>query len=137
VTGVCNRAATLAVEASAVGAACELARAFAADAGLGDATGARLCIIVEELVTNLVEHTGLTATDGLTLVLGSDGREVTLTLTDTGPPFDPRVSPPPGKLPPERGGGAGLAMVQAWAHVESYVRAGGINRLALRLTPGS
>ncbi len=134
-TGVCNHAATLAVDASAIGAACDLARDFAAVTGLGDDTGARLCIIVEELVANLVEHTGLTANDQLTLEIGWDGREVTLALTDSGPPFDPRVAKTPGDLPPERGGGAGLAMVQAWAHVESYVRGDGINRLALRMTP--
>jgi anti-sigma regulatory factor (Ser/Thr protein kinase) len=130
-----NRTATLTADAAAVDAACEAARDFAADAGLGDDTGARLCIIVEELVVNLVEHAGLAPPDQLVLDMAWDGRDVTMVLTDPGPPFDPRVAPPPGDLPPERGGGAGLAMVQAWAHIESYVRFGGINRLTLRL-PG-
>lgn len=133
VTGLRNRAETLVADAAAVGAACDAARAFAADAGLGDDTGARLCIIVEELIINLVEHAGLAAPDQLSLELCWDGHAVTVVLTDPGPPFDPRVAPPPGDLPPERGGGAGLAMVQTWAHIESYVRYGGINRLTLRL----
>ena len=130
-----NRTTILSADEAAVGAACDAARDFASGAGLGDDTGARLCIIVEELVINLVEHAGLTAPDQLRLELGWDGHDVTLVLTDPGPPFDPRVAPPPGELPPERGGGAGLAMVQAWAHIESYVRFSGINRLTLRL-PG-
>ncbi len=134
-TGARNRTATLAADEAAVGAACEVARDFAAEAGLGDDIAARLCIIVEELVVNLVEHAGLGAPDQLIMELGWDGRDVTMVLTDPGPPFDPRTAAPPGELPPERGGGAGLAMVQAWAHIESYVRYGGINRLMLRL-PG-
>lgn len=133
VEGVRNRVETLTAGEAAVGAACDAARDFASDAGLGEDTGTRLCIIVEELVTNLIDHAGLAAPDQLILQLGWDGREVTLVLTDPGPPFDPRVAPPPSDLPPERGGGAGLAMVQAWAHIESYVRFGGINRLTLRL----
>ncbi len=118
-----------------MGAACDAARDFASDAELSEDVGARLCIIVEELVINLIEHAGLAVPDQLRLELGWDGCDVTLVLTDPGPPFDPRVAPPPGDLPPERGGGAGLAMVQAWAHIESYVRFSGINRLTLRL-PG-
>ena len=135
VTGTRNRTATLTADAGAVGAACDAARAFAEDAGLSDDTGARLCIIVEELVTNLVEHAGLTAQDLLLLDLAWDGRAVTLALSDPGPPFDPRDATQ-GDRPPPRGGGAGIAMVKAWSHIESYVRLGGINRLTLRL-PGS
>ena len=35
----------------------------------------------------------------------------------------------------ERGGGVGLALVKAFAQIESYVSEGGLNRLTLRMNP--
>ena len=56
-------------------------------------------------------------------------------LVDNGAPFDLRLAPEPGELPPERGGGAGLALVRAWAQVETYARVDDRNRLELWLNP--
>ena len=133
-TGPRNCSVTLPVEGGSISAACDVARTFATDNALGDDLGARLCIIVEELVANLIDHTPLTPADRFSLQFAAEAGAVTMLLTDPGPPFDPRRAPEPGDLPPERGGGAGLAMVMAWAHIESYTRIGSANRLTLRLT---
>jgi len=108
-------------------AACEAARSFAGDAGLHILDADRLCILVEELVANQVEHGGAASTHlGLTL----EGQNVRIELTDTGAPFDLRTRSSGSQIP-ERGGGAGLAIVQAWARVLSYRRAAGVNFVEL------
>ncbi len=114
-------------------AAREFAAAMAIDAGVA----ARLAIVVEELVANLVEHAGLPEAASIILDLAVDGRQIRITLEDGGVPFDPRAAPPPAALPPEKGGGAGLAIIRAWAQIQRYDRVGGTNRLVLTMAlPG-
>ena len=108
-------------------AAAEAARTFAQAAGLHDADADRLCILVEELVANVVEH-GDAAT--AQLGLARMGGTVCIDLADTGTPFDIRNAPPR-TTPKARGGGAGLDIIRAWAEVESYVQEVGTNHLKL------
>lgn len=116
----------------ALGLAVAAARQFAAAEGLGDDSAAHLAIIVEELVANLLDHAGLADSDRFGLEMECRDGCVTLVMTDRGRLFDPRGAAP-GDLPPERGGGAGLALVKAWAHIDSYTRIGETNRLMLSL----
>jgi anti-sigma regulatory factor (Ser/Thr protein kinase) len=113
-----------------VSSALTAVRDFAAAAGLAQCDV--LAIIVEELVCNLVDYG---ARPGemieLALALGADG--IRLRLSDNCTPFDPRIDTR-SDLPPERGGGAGLAMVRAWSTIEAYERVGGRNTLCLLIS---
>jgi anti-sigma regulatory factor (Ser/Thr protein kinase) len=111
---------------TAVRGACEAARAFADAAGLDEGDAGRLCIVAEELVTNVIDHGGATHAQ---LAFALVGGNVRIELTDSGKPFDPRTTPDPVRT--ERGGGAGLAIVRTWAQMLSYQSAAGSNRLTL------
>jgi len=93
----------------------------------------RLAIVVEEVVTNLLEHAahGRDITFALALDRGEDRPRVTL--EDDSDPFDPRSAPVPETPDPIRGGGVGLALVNAWTDIVSYDSHGGWNRLILKL----
>ncbi|CAN5121812.1 hypothetical protein BH10PSE13_BH10PSE13_15000 [soil metagenome] len=111
-----------------------IARAFAGDHDMAANGAARLAILVEELVMNLFDHAGVVAGDRVELGLLREEAGVRLVLVDPGAPFDPRESPDDGDAKiPDRGGGAGLALVRAWAEIVEYRSAGGVNRLELRL----
>lgn len=121
-------------DAGAVAAAVDAAHAFAVAADLPPEPAARLAIVTEELVCNLVDHAVMPAGATIELALGlADGR-VRLRLVDPAVPFDPR-SPPPAAIP-ARGGGAGLALVAAFARIDAYRREGDRNLLLLSLPAG-
>jgi anti-sigma regulatory factor (Ser/Thr protein kinase) len=114
---------------NAVSEALDQAAAFADAEGIE--VSAELAMIVEELVCNLVEH-GRRGESGMIeigIFRSADG--VRLTLIDDCAPFDPRTAPAVGDLPPDRGGGAGLALVRAWSRILSYAQAGDRNILNL------
>jgi serine/threonine-protein kinase RsbW len=118
---------------TALGDAIAATRRYARDQALGDLDQARLCIIVEELITNLCEH-GVCDFDheiGLELVRLDSG--VGLVIEDNGAPFDPRLAPGEADVP-ARGGGAGLMLVRAWAQIVGYETSNGRNRLELHLS---
>lgn len=115
----------------AIHAATEAARAFCTDGGLARNDAARLCIVIEELVTNLLEHGGVVDDDRIELMLSRDAGGVTIVLTDPGMSFDPRTPPPSHGAPPDRGGGAGIDMVRAWTTILTYRSLDGNNRLEL------
>jgi serine/threonine-protein kinase RsbW len=121
--------------ADAVSHGVAAARGFALGAALSQHPAARLAIIVEELLFNLIDHAGLAEGAAIEMTLVLDAGTIRLTLIDPAPPFDPRLMLAPDALPPERGGGAGLAMLRAWAQVERYDRDGDRNILVLSL-PG-
>ena len=105
---------------------------FCLDTGLKPGHAARLLIVVEELVTNLVEHGGIGAGGTIELAVRQEEAAILITLGDDGPPFDPRGSVA-GEAVPDRGGGAGIELVRAWAEMLGYVSAEGWNRLELRM----
>jgi len=109
--------------AEAVGAA----RAFGGDA--------RLCIVIEELVANIFEHGALPADAAVTMRLRREGQNVVLILEDPGTLFDLTGSAGAANIP-ERGGGAGIRIVKAWAQSLSYRSEGGINRLVVSIPAG-
>jgi anti-sigma regulatory factor (Ser/Thr protein kinase) len=119
---------------AAVGEAAAAARAFGNAAGIGPDLTARLSIIVEELVANLIDHAALSPGASIRLELALVDNAVRLILDDPGAAFDPRAASLCAGLPPARGGGAGLAMIRAWSQIESYASADGRNTLVLRLT---
>lgn len=108
-----------------------LAQDFADEHSLSPVQSAKLAVLVEEAVTNVYEHG---AADGdLTgwLALYPDPAGVCVTLADSGCPFDPRDAGEVEMPNAERGGGAGLAMIRAWAEIVDYRREDGFNLLEL------
>ena len=105
---------------------------FATDARLADGAADRLAIVVEELITNIVEHSGAPSDSAIILKLEQVGAGVRLTVTDAGVAFDPRTAEDKGPNL-ERGGGAGIALIRAWSEIEGYHRLSGRNRLVIRL----
>lgn len=107
-----------------------LAQSYAAEHSLPPDQNAKLAVLVEEAVTNVYEHGGA---DAGWLVLAPDPAGICMLLADNGAPFDPR-SVAESELPNlERGGGAGLAMIRAWAEIADYRREDGLNLLELVL----
>jgi serine/threonine-protein kinase RsbW len=96
----------------------------------------RLAIIVEELLANLFEHGRITPDSAIVLRVTCFEDHVQLVLEDGGIAFDPTSGRTDAPIP-ERGGGAGLALVRAWAEQLSYSAGPTVNRLELRysLTP--
>lgn len=120
----------IALGPNAVREALALAEAVADPARPGSA--ARLAVIVEELVYNLLDHGDPLPGATIRLSLTREAEGVRLVLIDHAAPFDPRDAPHVGTLPPDdRGGGAGLALVRAWSRIVAYSRIAGLNRLEL------
>ena len=122
---------------TALGDAIAWTRRYAADQALAEHDQARLCIIVEELVTNLCEHGICEGDREIAIELARHGSSVELTIEDNGRPFDPRMAPGNAEIP-ARGGGAGLNLVRTWAEIVAYESGNGRNRLelSLRLSDG-
>ena len=119
----------------AVSNASSAARSFGEAQWLTDDELARLCIIIEELVANLYDHGGVTGEHEVELTLASEPDGIHITLLDPGTPFDPRTAPS-SRQRPERGGGAGIDIVRAWAEFVDYRATDQGNRLELLLPVG-
>jgi anti-sigma regulatory factor (Ser/Thr protein kinase) len=106
------------------------ARTFGEAEWLSEDELARLCIIIEELLANLYDHGGVSAEHDVELNLASEPGGIRITLFDPGTRFDPRSAPRPPEEP-ERGGGAGIDIVRAWAEFVDYRATDAGNRLEL------
>lgn len=93
---------------------------------------ARLAIMIEELVTNLVEHGGIGEHGVVELILTQEDGVIAIALSDTGVAFDLRATESDEDIP-ERGGGAGIDLVRAWAEIVDYRSGNGENRLILKM----
>lgn len=93
---------------------------------------ARLAIMIEELVTNLVEHGGIDENGVIELVLTREDGVIAIALSDTGVAFDLRTVESDHDIP-DRGGGAGIDLVRAWADIVDYQSKNGENRLILKM----
>lgn len=116
----------------AVSRASDAARAFGNAQWLTAGELARLCIVIEELIANLYDHGGVTEEDEVGLSLTSESEGIRVIIIDPGVPFDPWEMPQKADTP-ERGGGAGIGIVRAWAELIDYGVTGRGNRLELLL----
>ena len=116
----------------AVSHASDAARAFGKAQWLADDELARLCIVIEELVANLYDHGGVTERDEVELSLISDPEGIRVIIVDPGVPFDPWEMPQRADMP-DRGGGAGIGIIRAWAQSIDYRATDLGNRLELLL----
>lgn len=130
-------AATFVIDWQTVSHALGLAAQFVSDFGphdISDDARARLAIIVEEIVANVVEHGDCPAGSNLSLMIVKAGDHIEISVDDGGTAFDPRSHVSDASVPPSRGGGAGLALVSHWAQAIDYNRVDGRNRLKLILS---
>ena len=114
-------------------AALVAAEDFAHDAGLDARGGARLAVVVEELVSNAIRHGAADGAIMIDLSLTEGDGEIALALVDDGVAFDPTADRNFSGPDAESGGGVGLALVKAWANAFAYRRADGRNVIELRL----
>lgn len=117
----------------AIGLAARFASAFSLEA-VSDNARARLAIVVEEVVANIVEHGQCPAGSEIQLGMALAGDHIELNFEDEGIAFDPVLHDSLARPLPERGGGAGLALVKHMAQAITYERADGRNRLKLLLS---
>ena len=117
-------------------AALAAAEDFASEAGLDARGGARLAVVVEELVSNAVRHGAADGAIAIDLTLTAGDGEIALTLVDDGAAFDPTADRGFSGPDAETGGGVGLVLVRAWANAIAYTRENGRNVIALRLRLG-
>jgi anti-sigma regulatory factor (Ser/Thr protein kinase) len=106
-------------------------RRFAKTNGLSADAADRLAVVVEEWAANIVEHSGAAPTSLIMIRLQRLADGVRIGFSDAGVAFDPRAAIHEGP-DPERGGGAGIAMIRSWCEIEAYARRRGRNRLVLR-----
>jgi serine/threonine-protein kinase RsbW len=95
-----------------------------------------LILALDEVVTNVIRHGGLTARDtiAVTIDLGDDA--ISAVVEDHGSAFDPLHDAPPhasGSLEERPLGGLGLHIVRSIMNELSYQRVDGRNRLLMRL----
>ena len=105
---------------------------FASREAIGDEATDKLAIVVEEWLINIVEHGQAAPGSRIALRLERLEGVVRLTFSDAGQPFDPRTFEFAGPNT-QRGGGAGLALIQAWSRICDYRRRAGRNRLVLEM----
>ncbi len=117
---------------TALGDAIASTRLYALELELNARDLARLCIIVEELISNLCEHGVCESDREITLELFRLPSGLSLVFEDNGAPFDPRTVPAADDMP-QRGGGAGLRLVRAWSEIIGYESGDDGNRLELML----
>lgn len=125
--------ATFAIDWQTVRCALDLVNGFLEGFDFSDDVRARLAIVVEELVANIVEHGACPPDQPMTLTLGLQGQSITVSMSDYGTYFDLRTAEVSGVVPPEQGGGAGIALVRHWSRDISYERVDGRNVLNLIL----
>ena len=117
-------------------AALAAAEDFAHEARLDARGGARLAVVVEELVSNAIRHGAEGGAIAIDLTLTAGESEIALALTDDGVAFDPTAQRSFSGPDADTGGGVGLALVKAWANAFAYRRENGRNVIELRLRLG-
>ena len=109
---------------------------FALKAGLSDKDLFALQIIVEELVTNVIDYGGVPAGEHAVRVdLSAEGGELLIHLTDRGAEYNPLLREDPDvTLPAEQRpiGGLGVHFCKKLTDAQSYERRDGCNVLTLR-----
>ncbi len=109
---------------------------FIEDQELSPKTGMHLNLVLEELVTNVIQH-GYGGTSGpIRLTLEREGDLVAAEIRDQAPPFDPFSAPTPDlALPIEERvpGGLGVHLVREIADSVAYEREGNENRVSLSM----
>ena len=116
------------------------AKTAAPDMTLSAATLCAMHVALEEAVANVAMHAFPGSTqDGIVVSLLASAEAATLTIEDTGPPFDPtrpHAASSAASLEDAEPGGLGLRLLRHYCPDVGYERDGGRNRLTLRFVTG-
>jgi len=121
---------TLESSLASAGKGSEWARTLAARSGLPEERVGALDLCIVELVSNVVMHSYRGAPGEIRLDLALDDVGAMLTVTDSGPPFDPLSAPAPtvpASLEEAKIGGYGIHLVRSSADACLYRRRDGRN----------
>lgn len=109
---------------------------FAAQAGMGGQDLFALQVVLEELVTNVIDYGGIPAGEpAAVLELETDGGELTIRLDDCGREYNPLLrADPDTSLPAEERqvGGLGVFFCKKLTDEQTYARVGNRNILTLK-----
>ena len=109
----------------------EVAR-YCAEHGLEKSTSFRVRLILEEFVSNLIDHANGSVSNRIDVRIEFDPSQVILELEDDSTQFDPSTAPAFDKTKPleERGPrGMGIHLMRTFAEDMAYNRIGGRNHL--------
>lgn len=100
-------------------------------------TVAEINLVLEEVIANIIAHGDCSKPHPITVTLARDGQELTMTVSDEGPSFDPTICAAPDITLPLRertAGGLGLHIVRTFCTCCSYTRQNDRNILQLKRT---
>jgi len=104
---------------------------------LSSKTATELNLILDELVSNIIEHGDSDTESEIDIQLTKKGTVMTLVITDNGPPFDPTITPSVDiDLPLEKRkcGGLGIHLIRRFSNTCRYKRIKNKNVLTLKKT---
>ena len=113
--------------------AVEATHDFAREEDISDELAARLAIVVEELVANILLHGAPNAAVSIEGRMEKAPGGIHLTLCDDGTHFNPKHVGLGTGPHPESGGGSGIPLIRAWSDDLDYQREGDMNWLELYL----
>jgi serine/threonine-protein kinase RsbW len=127
---------TISAELNAVETACEFVMAAAAEAGLDSESVHHCRLSVEEICTNVIEHGYHNRGEGeqIDITVRSDGRDFSITISDSAPLFNPLALPDPDPSTPlweRQGGGWGVYFVKKFMDSVAYSNAGQRNHFTM------
>lgn len=96
---------------------------------------AELNLILDELITNIIEHGNCQEESAIDIRLVKGDTEITLIVADEGAHFDPTITPVPDiSLPLEerKSGGVGIHLVRSFCNTCNYKRVDNKNILTLK-----
>jgi serine/threonine-protein kinase RsbW len=105
---------------------------FCAEHGLEKSTSFRVRLILEEFISNLIDHANGSVSNRIDVRIEFDPSQVILVLEDDSTEFDPSTAPAFDKTKPleERGPrGMGIHLMRSFAEDMAYNRIGGRNHL--------
>ena len=94
-------------------------------------------LAVDEACTNIIQHAYSNKSKGQILIqcmLSSDNNQFTVTITDWGKSYDPRIVPTPnteGNLNERKEGGLGLFLINKFMDSVKYTSAQNMNKLVI------
>lgn len=104
---------------------------------LSPKTLAEINLVLEEIIANIVAHGDNSKRNPITITLAKEGQELTMTVVDEGPSFDPTICVSPDTALPlqhRKIGGLGLHLVRTFCQGCSYTRENNYNILTLKRT---
>lgn len=101
---------------------------------LSEQSAFELNLVLDELCSNYIEHSGASASSTIRIKLSRDPAEMHISVSDCGPPFDPTAAPPPDldlSVEERQSGGLGLHFVKHFSDQVLYSREHNENKVTI------